>query len=83
MGTLEEENAKLELQRQYFASDDHIRSEVEPWITATVAERMEVGEELCKMAAAMFARLDPEVQRRALYRPPLPDDTIALLARLR
>ncbi len=73
----------LELQREYFASDDHIRREVEIWADATPEERLAEAASMARASAALVERLDE--QQLAAFVPvrALPNDTIELLERLR
>lgn len=75
--------AKLEAQRAYFASDAHIRREVEVWRDATPEERLAEVASMCAAGDAFLARQDPETLERLLRREPLPADTIEILAALR
>lgn len=75
--------AKLEAQRAHFASDDHIRREVEVWRDATPEERLAAAAEMCAAGDAFLARQDPETLERLIRPEPLPADTIELLAALR
>jgi hypothetical protein len=75
--------ALLEAQRSYFASDDHIRREVEPWRDASPEERLAAVAEMCAAGDYFLSRLDPETLERVLQPVPLPDDTIQILMALR
>jgi len=70
-------------QVEYFASDDRIREEVEIWRDTTVEERLAEVAEMCAAGDYFLSRLEPEVLERVLRPLPLPEDTLALLARLR
>jgi len=80
VGTLEEENAKLELQRQYFASDDHIKRRAEPYRDQTPEQGLADVSACCEMAQ-WFLEHRPE-GTRDLPPEPLPVDTIEILERL-
>src|SRR5262249_4229429 len=75
--------AMLEAQRQHFASDDHIRREVEAWRDATPEERLAAVAEMCAAGDYFLSQLDPETLERVLRPVPLPDDTIEILMALR
>ena len=75
--------ALLEAQREYFASDDHIRREVEPWRDASPEERLAAVAEMCAAGDYFLSQLDPAALERILRPVPLPEDTIALLVALR
>ncbi len=76
-------NAMLERQREYFASDDHIRREVEIWADATPEERLAEFAAMARASAALVDRLDEQQLAAFLPLRQLPSDTIALLERLR
>ena len=75
--------ALLEAQRAYFASDDHIRREVEVWRDASPEERLAAVAEMCAAGDYFLSQLDSETLERVLRPVPLPDDTIAILMALR
>jgi hypothetical protein len=75
--------AMLEAQRQHFASDDHIRQEVEAWRDATPEERLAAVAEMCAAGDYFLSQLDPEALDRVLRPIPLPDDTVQILMALR
>jgi hypothetical protein len=75
--------ALLEAQRAHFASDDHIRREVEPWRDASPEERLAAVSEMCAAGDSFLAQLDPETLERVLRPVPLPEDTIEILMALR
>jgi hypothetical protein len=75
--------AIIEAQRQYFASDDHIRREVAPWRDASPEERLAAVAETCAAGDYFLSQLDPEALERVLRPVSLPDDTIAILMALR
>ncbi|MEO8841135.1 MAG: hypothetical protein ABI591_17640 [Kofleriaceae bacterium] len=82
MATWDEQNAILELQREYFANDDHIRSEVAIWADSTPEERLAEVAAMTRASAVLLERLD-EAQLASLWRTrQLPADTIAILERL-
>jgi hypothetical protein len=78
-----EMHALLEAQRAYFASDDHLRREVEPWRDASPEERLAAVAEMCAAGDYFLSQLDPETLERVLRPVPLPDDTIQILMALR
>jgi hypothetical protein len=75
--------AMLEAQRQHFASDDHIRREVEAWRDASPEERLAAVAEMCAAGDYFLSQFDPETLERVLRPVPLPDDTIEILMALR
>jgi hypothetical protein len=75
--------ALLEAQREYFASDDHIRREVEPWRDASPEERLAAVAEMCAAGDYFLSQLEPATLERVLRPVPLPEDTIELLVALR
>jgi len=75
--------ALLEAQRAYFASDEHIRREVEPWRDALPEERLAAVAEMCATGDYFLSQLEPDVLERVLRPVPLPDDTIQILMALR
>jgi hypothetical protein len=80
--------ALIEAQRAYFASDDHLRREVEPWRDASPEERLAAVVEMCAAGDYFLSQLDPETLERVLQPVRLPEDTIeissaALRARLK
>ncbi len=83
MATLAELNEILERQREHFASDDHIRREVDIWADATPEERLAEVASMTRASAALVDRLDEHQLAAFLPVRELPADTIALLERLR
>jgi hypothetical protein len=75
--------ALIEAQRAYFASDDHLRREAEPWRDASPEERLAAVAEMCAAGDYFLSQLDPETLERVLRPVPLPEDTIAILRALR
>jgi hypothetical protein len=75
--------ALLEAQRAYFASDEHIRRELEPWRDASPEERLAAVSEMCAAADYFLSQLDSLTLERVLRPAPLPDDTIEILMALR
>jgi len=73
--------AKLEAQRAYFASDDHIRREVQVWTDATPAERLAEVARMCAAAAPYAEHYQHAVDADPAAR--FPPDTLELFARLR
>lgn len=73
----------LEAQRQHFASDDHIRREVEAWRDATPEERLAAVAKMCAAGDYFLPQLDPETLERVLHPVPLAGDTIEILMALR
>jgi hypothetical protein len=74
--------AKIEAQRAYFASDDHIRERAAIWRDASPEACLETVSGLCDDAAYFLSLKDPETLARVLEPPPIPDDTIAILEAL-
>ncbi len=75
--------AMLEAQVAYFASDEHIRAEVEVWRDATPEERLAELQRMCEDADHFLAQLPADQLERALAPDPLPPDSLELLAALR
>jgi hypothetical protein len=75
--------AMLEAQVAHFASDDHIRAEVDVWKDATPTERLAEVAAMCAMADHFLARLPADQLERVLTREPLPADSLATLSLLR
>jgi len=75
--------ALLEAQREHFASDDHIRREVEPWRDASPEERLAAVAEMCAAGDHFLSQLHPDTLERVLRPVPLPEDTIQILMALR
>ncbi|HEY5921115.1 MAG TPA: hypothetical protein VIV11_05560 [Kofleriaceae bacterium] len=78
-----EQLAMLEAQVAHFASDDHVRAEVEVWRDTTPTERLAELEQMCAMADHFLSQLPPEQLARVMTREPLPTESIALLVALR
>lgn len=78
-----EQLAILEAQVAYFASDDHVRAEVEVWRDSTLAERFAELSRMCAEADHFLAQLPAEDLERALAPDPLPADSVELLRALR
>lgn len=78
-----EQLAMLEAQVAHFASDDHIRAEVEVWRDATPTERLAELERMCAIADHFMSQLPPEQLERMMTREPLPEESISILAALR
>lgn len=74
--------AKIEAQRAYFASDDHVKERAAIWRDATPEACLEAVIGLCTDAAYFLSLKDPETLARVLEPPPIPDDTIAILEAL-
>ena len=83
MATRNEQNAILELQREYFASDDHIRSEVAIWADSTPEERLAEVAAMTRASALLLERLDEQQLANLRRVRELPADTLATLERLR
>jgi hypothetical protein len=81
MATLAEANAILEAQRAANDERSQIEREAALWRDATPAECWAEGAALCRALDQALARLTPDQLARALAPDPLPDDTLALLAR--
>jgi len=75
--------ALLEAQRAYFASDEHIRREVEPWRDALPEERLAAVAEMCAAGDYFLSQVDHETRDRVLRPAPMPQDTIEILMALR
>jgi hypothetical protein len=73
--------AKLEAQRAYFASDDHIRREVAAWSDASPEERLAALAEMCTAGAFFLERA--EGHEPTAIEDRYPADTLELLAALR
>lgn len=78
-----EQLAILEAQVAYFASDEHVRAEVDVWRDATPQERLAELQRMCEHADHFLAQLSPDELDRALAPDPLPPESAALLAALR
>ena len=76
-------NAKLEAQRAYFASDQHIRDEVAPWRDLTPEQRLAELAEMCRAGHHFWSQLDDAARQRVREVEAVPPDTIELLVRLR
>ena len=74
---------QLEAQRAYFASDDHIRREVEIWAGTTPEQRLAEVAAMCKVGDFYWSRIDPAAIERMQALHELPADTIAVLERVR
>lgn len=75
--------AMLEAQREYFASDDHIRREVAVWADTTPEERLAEMAEMCAAGDFFLSQLEPEALERALQRDPLPEDSEEIFMAIR
>jgi hypothetical protein len=73
----------LAAQAAHFASDDHVRREVEIWRDATPEQRLAELAGMCAMADHFLSRLDADTLDRVLTPQRLPDDAIAALVALR
>lgn len=69
-------------QVEELSGDKHIRREAEPWIDATPEERLAVACGLAGRCLFMLGLKPPETQRLCEELNPLPEDTLAILARL-
>jgi hypothetical protein len=78
-----EQLAMLEAQVAHFASDDHIREEVEVWRDATPTERLAELAEMCAVADHFLSQLPVDQLQRVMTREPLPADSLAVLAAMR
>ncbi len=74
--------AMLEAQRAYFASDDHIRREVEIWADTTPEQRLAELAEMCAAGDHFLSQLDPATLERVLQPDPLPSDSLAIFMAL-
>ncbi len=64
------------------ANDASVREEVEPYLDATPAQRLAATRACCRSAIGVLRyHFDPE--RALTWVDPLPDSTVAALARLR
>jgi hypothetical protein len=80
VATLDEQNAILERQRAYFASDERIIERARLWRDATPEECLASLDELCRDADLMLDMMEPAARDRAqAFSAQLPDDTIAIL----
>jgi hypothetical protein len=78
----DEANRRLWAQVEYFSGDEHIRREAEPWIDATPEERLIATFGLAAQSLYMLGLKSPEIQRLCEELDPLPEDSLAILARL-
>jgi len=78
-----EQLAMLERQVAHFASDDHIRREVDVWRDATPEERLAALVAMSDEAEQLVAQLPADVRDRPRYREPLPDESVTVLSALR
>jgi hypothetical protein len=79
---LAKENAILEAQRAYFASDEHIKERATEYRTMTPEECLAEVVELCRDAEYFLSMKSPAELERILEPEPLSADTIAILERL-
>lgn len=77
------ENARLLAQAEVFASDDHIRAEAARWRDVSPEERLAETWRLCAMVPWFQALWPDDLRARPLQPEALPDDTIALLERMK
>jgi hypothetical protein len=77
-----EENAILEAQRAYFASDEHIIERAARYREMSPEECLAEVIGLCRDADYYLAMKSEQQRERALAPQPIPDDTLAILERL-
>jgi hypothetical protein len=82
VGTLEQENAKLELLRQHFASDDLLLERAAVFRDLSPAQCLAETIESCRDAMVMLSYQDAATRARSLADEPLPADTLAILEAL-
>ncbi|HVV82472.1 MAG TPA: hypothetical protein VHE35_05305 [Kofleriaceae bacterium] len=63
-------------------NDASIREEVAPFVDRSMAERWDATRRCCRAAMRMLA-FQPDPRPALAYRDPLPESTVAALARLR
>ena len=73
---------QIEAQRAHFASDDHIRERAATWRDATPEECLVAVIDQCREAEYFLSLKTSEELERVLASPPIPPDTLAILARL-
>lgn len=71
--------AKIEAQRAYFASDDHLRERAAVWRDATPEQCLVAVIEQCREAEYFLSLKSPDERDRVLAPEPIPDDTLAIL----
>lgn len=71
--------ARIEAQRAYFASDEHIKERAAIWRAATPEACLDAVLELCADTEYVLSLKDPAALARVLEPPPIPDDTLAIL----
>jgi hypothetical protein len=82
MVDLAKENAILEAQREYFASDEHIKDRAARYRDMTPEQCLAEVIDLCRDAGYFLAMKSPDELERALAPDPLPADTVSILERL-
>lgn len=82
MGFTPEMLAKIEAQRAYFASDEHLKERAAVWRDATPEQCLAATIEQCREAEMLLAIKTPEERERVLTPQPLPSDVIAILEAL-
>lgn len=75
--------AKLEAQRAYFASDEHIRDEVRIWADSTPEERLRELDAMSSENEIMLERMDGARLERVRELRAMSPETQGLLERLR
>ena len=73
---------QLAAQHAYFASDEYLKERAAIWADATPEECLVAAIEQCEEAEMFLSMKSPEELERVLARPPLPEDTIAILEAL-
>jgi hypothetical protein len=74
--------ARIEAQRAYFASDDHLRERAAIWRDATPEQCLVAVIEQCREAEYVLSLKSPDELERVLAPEPIPEDTLAILENL-
>lgn len=74
--------ARLEAQRAYFASDEHLRERAAVWRDATPEECLVAVIEQCQEAAYFLSLKSADELERVLAADPIPSDTLGILERM-
>ncbi|MEO6771650.1 MAG: hypothetical protein ABI467_01345 [Kofleriaceae bacterium] len=82
MADLAKENAILEAQRAYFASDEHIKERGSAYRTMTPQDCLEIVAGMCRDSAWFMSLKSPDELARLESLRALPDSVIATLERL-
>ena len=73
---------QIEAQRAHFASDEHIRERAAVWRDVSPEECLVAVIDQCREAEYFLSLKTPEELERVLASPPIPPDTLEILARL-